>query len=81
MEVMAMVKRSGEWYRTAAGAGVLLALLMVGAMEALQAASLPLWLHLPLTAIVLGLLTVGAGGAGVAYLEYQSRSANSGQQA
>ena len=76
-----MLKRSGEWYRNAAGAGGLLAMLMVGAMEALQAASLPLWLHMPLTALVLGLLTVGAGGAGIAYLEYRSRSADSGQQA
>lgn len=75
-----MVKRSGDWYRNAAGAGAMLALLMVGAMEALQSASLPLWLHLPLTALVLGLLAVGAGGAGIAYVEYQSRSASSGQQ-
>jgi type III secretory pathway component EscS len=55
--------------------GVVVALLMVGAMEGLQEMHLTLWLHIPLTAIVLTLMAGGAGLAGVAFLEWRERLA------
>jgi len=70
-----MSKLSASWYRSVLIAAVVVALLMVPAMSWLQARELPLWLHIPLTAIVLGLLSLGAAAAGVAYLEYMERSA------
>lgn len=69
-----MTGRSGSWYRSVLIAAVVVALLMVPAMSWLQARELPLWLHIPLTAVVLGLLSLGAAVAGVAFVEYQQRS-------
>jgi uncharacterized protein (DUF983 family) len=61
---------------------LVLALLMAPAMHTIGEANLPLWLHIPLTGLILTLLSVGALTAGVCYLEYRARSlGNNGQQA
>jgi hypothetical protein len=78
---MGMANRSVAWFRNLAAASAVLSLLMVGAMTALQSVFLPLWLHIPLTALVLALMAGGAALAGVACLEYRTRSAGDGQQA
>ncbi|HEY3369037.1 MAG TPA: hypothetical protein VGK74_28605 [Symbiobacteriaceae bacterium] len=68
-----MDKRPANWFRNlAVGAGVL-AVLMVGGMEGLQGANLALWLHLPLTLLVLTIMGGGAMVAGVAFCEYRAR--------
>lgn len=76
-----MVNRSATWFRWVAVGGGLLALLMVPLVELLLHGDLALWLHIPLTAVVLTLMAGGAAVAGIAYLEYQARSAAGGQQA
>ena len=76
-----MANRSAEWYRNVALAGAVLAVLMVPAMEWVMHEDLSLWLHIPIVFVVLHLMAGGAAVAGLAFLEYQARSANRGQQA
>lgn len=71
---VAMEKRPAVWFRNVAITAGVLALIMVGAMEGLQEAHLPLWLHIPLTLIVLTCLGGGALAAGVAYCEFRGRT-------
>lgn len=70
-----MADRPAVWFlRVAMGAGVL-AVLMVGAMEGLQHyVQLPLWLHIPLTVVVLTLMGGGACVTGAALVEYRQRT-------
>lgn len=76
-----MAKRPAAWYRNVALLGTVVALLMVPAMEGLQEAHLALWLHIPLTFIVLNLMAIGALAAGIAFVEYRSRSVDRRQEA
>lgn len=76
-----MMNRSAGWFRSVAIGGGLLALLMVPLVEMLLHGDLPLWLHIPVTAVVLTLMAGGAAVSGIAYLEYQARSTAGGQQA
>lgn len=70
-----MANRPASWFRNAAVGAVVLALLMVAPMEWLQSdhSALPLWLHIPLTMVVLTGIGGGAAVAGVAFLEYRER--------
>lgn len=68
-----MAHRSAAWFRMVATGAALISLLMVPAIVGLELAHLPLWLHIPLMAVVLGLLSVGAMATGVAFVEYRSR--------
>lgn len=72
-------KRAPVWYRSIALAGAAVAVVMVPLMEGLQHIHLPLWLHVPLTAVVLGLMSLGAAAAGLAYAEYRARSLADGK--
>lgn len=66
---------SASRFLTAAiGCGTL-ALFMVYAFHAVTEGTLPLWLHIPVAALVLGALSVGALGAGFFLVEYQTRRA------
>ncbi len=77
-----MARWSDQTYLGLAVGGAVLALLMVPIMELLQHhAVLPLWLHIPLTFLVLTLMGGGAGAAGIALAEYRSRSINNRQEA
>jgi hypothetical protein len=76
-----MAKYAASWFRNVALGGLSLSLVMVAVMELLQEAGLSLWLHVPLTGLVLTLMAGGALTAGVAWLEYQARSGANGQQA
>lgn len=69
-----MALRDKRWFRNLAVAGVVAAVMMVGVWESVQAAAFTLWLHIPLAAVVLGLLSIGALSAGAAWAEYQGRS-------
>lgn len=76
-----MRDRPAVWFRNLAAGALLIALAMIPAVEMLLHGSLPLWLHIPLTLMALTLMGLGAGVAGVAYLEYQARSGDRGQKA
>lgn len=80
-EVVLVRERSAVWFRNAAVGCLVLSLIMVPAVEFLIHSSLSLWLHIPLTFVALNLMALGAGAAGVAYLEYRARSAHNGKQA
>ena len=68
-----MVHRPAEWFRNVAILGAVVALVMVPVVNALIYGDLPLWLHVPLTILVLTLMGGGALVAGAALVEYQSR--------
>lgn len=74
-----MVNWSAERFRAIGIASAVLAAGMVAGLEALQAAHLPLWAHLPLMVIDLSLLSVSAGVTGVAFAEYRGRLVADGQ--
>lgn len=66
---------SASRFLTAAiGCGTL-ALFMVYAFHAVTEGTLPLWLHIPVAALVLGALSVGALGVGFFLVEYQTHRA------
>lgn len=69
-----MAHRSARWFRTVMVTGAVVAATMVPAMEAIQHTAFQLWVHIPVTGLVLGLMSGGAGTAGVAFAEYQGRS-------
>lgn len=68
-------------FRILAVSAAAVALLMVPALKWILGAELSLWIHVPLTFLILNLMAGGAGVAGAAVLEIQARSARSGQQA
>lgn len=73
-----MVNRPAAWFLSVSiGAGVI-AVAMVAAMELLQELHLAPWLHIPLTLVALGGISLGAGVAGVAFAEYRARLSPSG---
>lgn len=68
-----MVQRPAEWFRNVAILGAVVALVLVPVVNALIHGELSLWLHVPLTILVLTLMGGGALVAGVALVEYQAR--------
>jgi hypothetical protein len=66
---------SASRFLTAAIGSAVLALLMVFAFHAVTEGSLPLWLHIPVAALVLGAFSAGSLGAGFFLVEYQTRRA------
>lgn len=68
-----MVNRSATWFLSVAIGATVIAVGMVAFMELLQGSQLSLWLHIPLTLIALGGISLGAAVAGIAYLEYRTR--------
>ncbi|HYF93101.1 MAG TPA: hypothetical protein VD969_12760 [Symbiobacteriaceae bacterium] len=68
-----MAKRPAWWFRGVGGIGLVVSALMVWAMEALQHAHLPWWVHIPLTGLVLTVMAGGAGLFGVTLVESQAR--------
>lgn len=75
-----MANFPASWFRKAAIGGLILALVMVVAMEGLLATNLPWWLHIPLTVTVLTLMPLGALSAGIAWVEFKARLAGDGEQ-
>ncbi len=73
-----MLQRPANWFLNTAMLAGVVALIMVPAMEWLQHEHLPWWVHIPATAVVLGLLSLGAVAAGAAYMEYRARSTSRG---
>lgn len=76
-----MVNRSAAWFRAVAIGGGVVSLLMVPLVELLLHGDLALWLHIPLTGLVLTLMAGGAAVAGIAWLEYKARSLADRQEA
>jgi hypothetical protein len=77
-----LAKATAEWYRNVAIAAGLVALMTVVALEViLKVLKLPLWLHIPLAGMVLGLITVSSAVLGIALLEFRSRSVRHGEKA
>lgn len=68
-----MVHRPAEWFRNVAILSAVVALVLVPVINALIHGDFPLWLHVPLTVLVLTLMGGGALIAGVAFVEYQAR--------
>jgi uncharacterized protein (DUF983 family) len=68
-----MVHRTADWFRNAAVVSLVVGVAMVFALNQLMHADLPLWQHIPLTALVLTLLAGSAIMAGVAYVECDAR--------
>lgn len=75
-----MAAQPANWYRFLAIGSALAAVLGVVGMEVLQASALSQWLHIPLTALALGAMGVGAAVAGAAFMEYRQRSAGDREQ-
>lgn len=69
-----MVHRPATWFRNVAILGALVALALVPAVNALLHGELSLWLHVPLTIVVLTLMAGGSIVTGVAFVEYQARA-------
>lgn len=61
-----------EQYRLAAAMALAVALLLVWPLELVLEGNLPLWLHLPLAGLLLGVFSLAALGAGVAYVHYRT---------
>jgi hypothetical protein len=76
-----MVSRPASWFGTVAIVAAVVALLGVPFMEWLQHVHLSQWLHIPLTVLALTMMGGGATVAGVAYLEYRSRTGKTEQKA
>jgi hypothetical protein len=68
-----MQERPSWWFGGIGGLGLVVSLLMVWAMEALQEAHLSLWLHIPLTVLVLTAFGLGAAAFGVTLVEAKAR--------
>ncbi len=68
-----MVNRPAAWFLSVSIGAAVIAVVMVVGMELLQESHLTLWLHIPLTLVALGGISLGAGVAGVAYAEYRAR--------
>jgi len=68
-----MVNRSAAWFRTVSLGGAAVAFAAVLGMELLQEAHLTSWLHIPLTLVALGSISLGAAVAGVACVEHRAR--------
>lgn len=68
-----MIKQPAWWFRGVGGIGLVIAVLLVWAMEKLQHAQLAWWYHIPLTLLALTGMAVGAGLFGVTLVEAEAR--------
>ncbi|MFZ5817519.1 MAG: hypothetical protein ACOY93_19825 [Bacillota bacterium] len=75
-----MVDRPAEWFRIVAVCSGVLGVAMVFLLNALIHSDLSLWLHVPLTILVLTLLGGSAILTGVAFVEFNARQQGDGKQ-
>lgn len=68
-----MVQRSAEWFRIAAVLSGVLGVALVFGLNAILHAGLPLWLHIPLVVLVLGLFSLCAVVTGMGFVEAEAR--------
>lgn len=71
-----MVQRPAEWFRIVAVLSGVLGVALVFALNAVLHAGLPLWLHIPVVALVLGLFSLCAIVTGVGFVEAEARKAD-----